>query len=61
MFQARNTMTRHARKLLDSSKEVQPPTDTFQPPQEVIDLSSPAEKDTISKTKKRKEKVMEKT
>ena len=61
MFQERNPMTRHARKLLESSKEVQPPTDTTQPPQDIIDLSSPPEKDTVSKSKKGKEKAMEKT
>ena len=60
MFQERNPMTRHARKLLERSKEVQPPTDTSQPPQEIIDLSSSPEKDIVNKSKKGKEKVMEK-
>ena len=60
MVQARNPMTRHARNILESSKQVHPPTDTVQPPQDIIDLSSPAEKDTVSKSKKGKEKVMEK-
>ena len=58
MFQARKPMTRNARKLLESSKEVQPPADIAQPPQEIIDLSSPVEKDTVIKSKKGKEKVM---
>ena len=53
-------MRRHDRKLLESSKEVQPPTDTVQPPQEIINLSSPVEKDIVNKSKKGKEKVMEK-
>ena len=42
MFQARKPMTRHARKLLESSKEVLPITDTIKPSQDIIDLSSPA-------------------
>ena len=53
-------MTRHARKSLESRKEVNTPTDTFQPPQDIIDLSSPAEKDLVSKPKKGKEKFIEK-
>lgn len=60
MFQARNPMTRHARKLLESSKEVHPATDMVQPPREIIDFSSPAEKDLVRKPKKGKEKVIEK-
>ena len=54
-------MKKHARNLLESSKEVHPPTDTVQPPQDIIDLSSPAEKDQVSKPKKGKEKLIEKT
>ena len=61
MFQARQPMTRHARKLLERSKEVHPPTNIVQPPQDIIDLSSPTEKDTIRKSKKGKEKVIEKS
>ena len=53
-------MTRHARKLLESSKEVQIPTETNQSPKEIINLSSPTVKDTVSKLKKGKEKVIEK-
>ena len=60
MFQERKPMTRHARKFLESSKEVHPATVSFKPPQDIIDLSSPVEKDTVSKPKKGKEIVIEK-
>ena len=60
MFQARKPMKRHARKLLESSKEVHPPTNAINPPQNIIYLSSPTDKYTVSKSKKGKEKVMEK-
>ena len=61
MFQARKPMTRHARKLMEGSKEVQKPTETAKSPKEIIDLSSPTVKDTINKLKRGKEKVIEKT
>ena len=54
-------MTRHARKILESRKQVHPATDNFKPLQDITDLSSPVEKDTVSKPKKGKEKVIEKT
>ena len=60
MFQARKAMTRHARKLLERSKEVQRVTDTIHPPPSIIDLSSPTKEDPVIKQKKGKEKIIEK-
>ena len=61
MFEERKPMTRHAIKRLESSKEFHPATDTVKPPQEIINLSSPVEKYTVSNPKKWKENVNEKT
>ena len=56
LFQARNPMTRHARKLIESRKEAQIPSS----PKQIVDLSSPIVKDTIRKSKRGKEKVIKK-
>ena len=60
MFQARKPMTRHARKVLESSKEAQKVTETVQPQPSIIDLSSLAKEDLVIKKKKGKEKIIEK-
>lgn len=61
VFQGRKPMKRHARKLLERNKQVHPATNTVPPPQDIIDLSSPTEKYLVSKPKKGKEKVIDKT
>ena len=47
--------------FLERSKEFHLATDIVKPPQDIIDLSSPAEKDSVRNPKKGKEKVIEKT
>ena len=40
IFQARNPLTRHAKKLKEGSKEVQETFEIVKDPEEVVDLSS---------------------
>ena len=61
IFHARKPMTRHAIKVLESSKEAQKVTETVQPPPSIIDLSSPTKEDLVIRKKKGKEKIIEKT
>ena len=52
MFQPRKPMTRHARKVMESSKETQKVSETSQPPS-IIDLSSPAKEELFIPNKGR--------
>ena len=52
-------MTRHARKVMERSKEIEKMNETAQPPS-IIDLSSPAKEELIIKKRKAKEKIIEK-
>jgi len=60
MFQARKPMLRHAKKVLEISKEAQKVTETVRPPPNIIYLSSPAKEETVIKQRKGKEKIFEK-
>ena len=58
MFQPRNPMTKHARKVMETSKETQKISETTQPPPSIIDLSSPAKEELVIKQNKGKEKII---
>ena len=60
IFQPRKPMTRHAIKVMESSKEIEKVSETAQPPS-IIDLSSPAKEELVIKQRKGKEKVSEKS
>ena len=59
IFQPRKPMTRHARKFMEIKKETERINETSQPPN-IIDLSSPAKEDMVTKQRKGKEKISEK-
>ena len=59
MFQPRNPITIHARKVIESSEETEKIIETAQPPS-IIDFSSPAKETLVIKQKKGKEKISEK-
>ena len=54
-------MSRHARKVMENSKEIQKVSETTLPPPSIIDLSSPAKEELVIKQKKGKEKITEKS
>ena len=58
-FQARKPMKRHARKVLESSKEAKKVSETTQPPPSIINLSSPVKEDPVIKQNEGKEKITE--
>lgn len=59
IFQPRKPMTKHARKVMECSKETQKVSETAQP-LNIIDISSPAKEELFIKQKKGKEKNSEK-
>ena len=59
MFQPRKPMTRHTKKVMESSKEAQKVSETTQPPPSIVDLSSPEKEELVMKQKKGKEKITE--
>ena len=61
IFQPRKPMTRHARKVMESSKETEKINEVVTQPTSMIDLSSPAKEELAIKQRNGKEKIIEKS
>ena len=59
IFQARKPLTRHAKKLKESSKAVQETIEIVKVPEEVVDLSSPTMEHATIRIMKEKEEMIE--
>ena len=61
IFQPRKTLTRHTRKVMESSKETDKINEVSSRPPSIIYLSSPAKEELVIKQRNGKDKIIEKS